>query len=420
MGAELRSVLNQMKTIGLSLGLWLMGLNGMAQFSLDVSIKIMDNGTPVANEWVYWETGESSRSFLTDTAGEYSFVDTLTESFGEGEAYLVNCANDTLLQKQSYIEGVHTNLHFDFQYCDTAGLSSLFSLEGNVNWSNDNMKDNAVQVWLMEHDSLSNQLSTFHSMYSVSGFYQFGSLGSGTYLLRAAMVEGSNLVQDYLPTYLGGGLFWQDALSSIISQSDVENPALNLVPRQAPGGKRQISGYVFAGETTDPVENVSVLVLNSLGEPVGYDFSGPNGHYSISDLTLGDYQLYAEVPGKMAYPVQLNLTTQSLNEVNFRIDPFSTEGMTMATSVQDEMRISVRAFPNPTAGKLILELNFNPENHDRVQVFNLEGRKVADFKLKDFVANNHIEIDLSALSGGLYLLQFQTDRGVWQEKIYLK
>jgi hypothetical protein len=66
-------------------------------------------------------------------------------------------------------------------------------------------------------------------------------------------------------------------------------------------------------------------------------------------------------------------------------------------------------FPNPTYGKINIQTNEKIEN---IKVFDIKGKFIINF--------SENTVDLSNQESGIYFLQIQTDKGLYNRKIILK
>lgn len=77
----------------------------------------------------------------------------------------------------------------------------------------------------------------------------------------------------------------------------------------------------------------------------------------------------------------------------------------------------VKTYPNPTQGKLKVDLDYIWENPNKVniEVYDVSGRLVDYFTEEVFKGKNEFEIDLSDQDNGLYLIQFSTNNKIFFE-----
>jgi len=73
----------------------------------------------------------------------------------------------------------------------------------------------------------------------------------------------------------------------------------------------------------------------------------------------------------------------------------------------------VRIFPNPAKGYLVVE---SGEVINALRIFSITGKVV----YSDFVQTDRVRVDLAGISDGLYLLQWEQDGNIYNEKIIIQ
>ncbi|MEL6256354.1 MAG: T9SS type A sorting domain-containing protein [Bacteroidota bacterium] len=99
----------------------------------------------------------------------------------------------------------------------------------------------------------------------------------------------------------------------------------------------------------------------------------------------------------------------------------SLDSLGMATSIPDELvsLVEVKSYPNPVQDRLKIEIETQLSlTVEELRIFNLEGQKL--FAAESTRFGQEMEIDLSALAEGIYILQILTDIGSLSEKIEVK
>ena len=81
-----------------------------------------------------------------------------------------------------------------------------------------------------------------------------------------------------------------------------------------------------------------------------------------------------------------------------------------------ENTINLSAFPNPTSGRSNLVSDSNLQTSE-LKIYDSLGRLIVGFPLRDVLAGDHIEIDLSGYSPGIYLVSISLGTEVVTKKI---
>jgi len=78
----------------------------------------------------------------------------------------------------------------------------------------------------------------------------------------------------------------------------------------------------------------------------------------------------------------------------------------------------MNVYPNPSQGKLFIELLNNENENNLISILNLEGKCLLKIKAKHL--NEHLyEIDLSSLQNGMYMLEFKNIDNIYAKKIII-
>ncbi len=95
-------------------------------------------------------------------------------------------------------------------------------------------------------------------------------------------------------------------------------------------------------------------------------------------------------------------------KVSFWLDEFIIEDITNL-GVEDQDVAVVKIYPNPTSGQLNIS---TLENVDYVEIYTMEGRKV--------LVSNQLDLDVSHLSNGIYLLKMKKGGTTLKTKLFIK
>lgn len=267
-------------------------------------------------------------------------------------------------------------------------------------------------VYLIEHDNVMNTLTAIDSQFASFGYYQFNNVQPGTYLVKAGLTPNSPSYSSYLPTYHGGVLTWNTAISTVVTMSDVWNLPIALTQGNNPGGPAFIGGLISQGanKNGDPLSDISVL-LSTIGEdPVTHTLTDDDGEYQFDNLAYGTYIVHVEIAGKVAedWIVTLDANNPSFTMGDFDVnsDHIDAVGTTsMATGLDPA---SVRIYPNPSDGLIQVTLDLEDPTA-RVELRNSLGSVIETVESRKGMAT--LGFDLSHLASGVYLVQVLTDRG---------
>jgi hypothetical protein len=124
-----------------------------------------------------------------------------------------------------------------------------------------------------------------------------------------------------------------------------------------------------------------------------------------------------------------NITIQNGGTVYFHAAPFfsGTTGtylldMTLARTIalgihENQFAESIKVYPNPAKNFVILNSNDFEGKIDQVSLINIKGQSVLTTNLIN--QSKTIRLPLNEFSDGIYMIQFQTDKGIMTKKLIL-
>ncbi|TAE54587.1 MAG: PKD domain-containing protein [Bacteroidetes bacterium] len=301
-------------------------------------------------------------------------------------------------------------------WCDSVTVGGSFpgnSISGLVH--TDSLSLFEGYVYLIQHDSLAGTLTVVDSVYSQTGYYIFFGVDPGTYLVKAALLPNSSTYADFLPTYFGDELFWNNATSIVMTSTDLFLPPINLIPGINPGGPGFIGGLISQGankDEGDPMGNVSVIVTHhSSGAGASYTYSHNDGSYSISNLNYGTYYVQVEMPGRYSIPTTVVIAPGQENhsDLNFEVSSTSAYAVTGIDELASG-RIS-SLYPNPTRDFAELVMEMERSDDLNVRISNLTGQTLFENQVSVGAGEQRISLDLSQLPQGMYLLDVRGSNG---------
>lgn len=257
-----------------------------------------------------------------------------------------------------------------------------------------------------------------------SGEYLFSSMYPGSYRLRA--IPDLNQYPDGMPTYGGGAISWDAAKEYGVkpdTRTTFEDITLSEVAKlSADDGSGQLSGNISysddvaaKGTLSRPSRKTAVILVKKAaskgtqeGNVVAYLDTDDEGNFVFENVPDGEYGLIIDLPGlpmngNYEIVVVGNIVVSGLDfEVNDQgINPTGTVGV---ESLEMEQLI---IFPNPGNG--MIHIMIQTSGDYLVQVFNSVGQMVETRSY--FSVSGLINLDLSALDSGMYLIKLDGNKG---------
>jgi len=290
--------------------------------------------------------------------------------------------------------------------CNQVGNSGALSIAGFV--VADSMPVFEGTVYLIEHDSVAGTLTAIDSLPLITGDFLFSGITPGTYLVKAALSPSSPSYANYLPTYMGDELFWYDATSTIVTNNSIQTVFIDMVAGNNPGGPGFVGGLISQGANKqgDPMENISLLLLDELDQPVTHIASDENGEWEIDNLAYGTYHLYVEVAGRYADPFVFTLSADNptLSGIDFEINSTNV----VATDIEQVASIqNFQVYPNPASTSATLAFQLDQATEVTVTLMDMAGRSLKTLDLGNQIGEVQTSIELEDLSRGMYLLRVQ-------------
>lgn len=281
--------------------------------------------------------------------------------------------------------------------CRTTGNKCTLSVSGQV-FTGRSLASDAT-VYLIEKRG-NNLFAVDTTSVDSMGYYMFSKVCPGTYFVKSALRKGDVNYTDYIPTYYGNKLRWNNASTITVGNSILQGVDIQMVKGTNPGGKGFIGGNVRKGANKkegEPLEGIQLMVLNEDFEPVAYVYSDVDGKFEFSSLALGKYLLIAEVPGLNTNGHWIELT-EGDSKVDDVVVKVNTEdivtGVTPFTSLN-----SAEIFPNPSNDYITVSV---PSFDGSLSIVDLAGKVVVQTTMQE-----SIRLDISELNPGVYQVLVQ-------------
>lgn len=154
-----------------------------------------------------------------------------------------------------------------------------------------------------------------------------------------------------------------------------------------------------------PVFNVTFVVTNAAGQAINdavltFDSQAMNaGDYIISGVEAGTYSYQLTHPQYFTSEGSVEVTNEDVNvPVTLILNNIGIDALDLS---------AVKAFPNPTSGKITVELG-DSHSWQEVQLINALGQKIQTILMKDNNNASELEFDLSNAPDGIYMLKLRS------------
>ncbi len=266
-----------------------------------------------------------------------------------------------------------------------------------------------------------NYTEIYSQIVDTLGYYFFNPF-AGEYYVKVEPTPNSAYFNDYLPTYYGDAIHWEDAQLISLNQN-IFTADIHLVAMSAAAtGDGSISGHIFHGDDKggDPAFDVQVMLANASGDYVGMNFTNEEGYFEFAGLGNGTYTLYAEVVGKSITPKTFQITDDNLHVTNIMM----TIGTSSITFGVDELNSRFvesisDPYPNPVSGLVNMDVEVTEPTVLEVRILNLTGQ-VLERRRVDLDRSERVQVNTASLRPGFYLLEVKTADNVRKGMRFIK
>jgi len=249
--------------------------------------------------------------------------------------------------------------------------------------------------------------NVFSEMIDTLGYYQFYPMFSGDYITKAEPSPNSSFFGQYMPTYYGNVVTWDDALLINLS-TNVYTADINLVPiNQSVFGGGSMSGSVVHGGTlrNGPAVGVQIMLKNELGEFIGLAYSDEEGLFEFTELPFGTFTMIAEEIGYTMDPGEFILSEEQASIEDISLIKGEDEFYFGPNSIEILGDVTISdVYPNPVGDMLRIDIGINGPTQISINVVNQLGQvmKSSQTSLNN---NQTLEINTDNIKPGMYFLE---------------
>lgn len=355
-----------------------------------------DLSTGSINSW-YWDFGDGftstdkNPSHQYNDTGNYSVCLTVKDQGDPSGCSDQLCQDITTLEYFS-LGGLVYAGEYPLNNPEMAGDTGIASLYRIVN----------EQVVFVEDHSFQDY-----------GYYWFGYLFPGDYIIKIGLTEGSTHYKDYFTTYYGNDISWTKADLLTISTASFYDADIHLLPLQdLPAGQGVIIGYVNFEQGNEfsmpPISQTTVILSDASHMPLLYTRPGPDGYFEFTGIPYGTYFLTADATGKPATIVTFTISESSPTVEGINLTIFGSNVFGLREALERGV-FSISLYPNPVFNDLHVRVFSPVTTHVAIHVSDVTGR---DYYLHDEILKtgcNQFLIPAASLPSGIYLLVIQPE-----------
>lgn len=381
------------------------------------------------NDTTNWGDPREVINYHNDTlnTNEIAFIDV---SVGNPTSWLWNFGDGTTSEEQNPIhqfteDGTYevcltiTNEETECEstYCETLYVNS--NITGDTHQVNGTVYAGAEQlhngfVFILGFEN------GFMDMMQLGneGAYQFPNVPDGTYYIQAFPTFDSITTLEYLPTYYGNTIYWNETTAVVLGEE--QNPYdIHLVSiNNFTSGEANIDGILnYIGEK-DPVSDISIYLMDENENVLSYAKTNNGGKFNFNDIAYGSYKLYVELMGVNSEPIAINV---SETDPSINVELILKDGAVLLDIEEGQNTLLMdELYPNPVKNDVNISINSKDNQNINIIIFNEIGQVVTNLQQSVQQGNNRVRINTSALPHGIYQLIIKDQNARTLNKKFIK
>lgn len=287
-------------------------------------------------------------------------------------------------------------------------------------------QNDSFKVWLITFNQSTNILTAVDSQV-VSGWgfgsYSFANKASGSYRTKAAHLNGPSSGTGWVPTYHDSALLWSNA-NVINHTGGTSYNNIYLKTGTVVTGPGFVGGNVQQGAnkgTANGIKGMTVLLLNTQGDPIRYATTDANGDYEFNNIPNGTYTVHPEQLAFTTTRATVNITNGSstVTSINFERSLSGRTIKPLNNSVENisSDQLSFSVYPNPAKETVYIEWNSVSNEVAHISISDVSGKVMMTAEKG---MNTRAELDVTQLNAGFYMLNITTEAGRKTQKLLLQ
>jgi PKD repeat protein len=337
--------------------------------------------------------------------------------FGDGQTSTIQDPEHIYDQAGLYMVSLTINAVPECEDCGTStiikqvqvGLANVHILGGHVFGQYFPIDTGMAYIYAFDLDNNMYLMDT--EPFGYLGYYFFGALPSGKYLVKARLQSSSALYGQYMPTYFGNVFDWQEAQEIVLTDADTNNWNCQIALLPSTGitsGEGQIAGQIIydtslVERAPIPANDIEILLLNGQGESLTCKLSDIEGNFNFSNIPFGTYQLFPDVTGISTTPMYVTISEADPldNGVNVVIYP---QQITFSISEHNSTYLdnAFLIYPNPVSDQARISLDVKKASGMSVVITDLTGRSISRQVMQLSQGSQEIILPVGNLPAGVY------------------
>lgn len=243
------------------------------------------------------------------------------------------------------------------------------------------------------------------------GYYWFGFLFPGQYVVKISLTEHSTHYKDYFTTYAGDVLTWSQAEILTVSNMDNYQADIRLIAVNAtiagPGIIRGSVNFEQGVEAMPPLALTSVILYNSAQEPLEFTRPDASGRFEFTSLPYGTYILKADATGKPSTTVTVTLSAGAPVTEGINLTIFGSNVSNVPELNPNGLSIT-QVYPNPVRDVVNLKVHTPGISTASIVITDASGHACHSSTEKLNPGLNLLQLPVGQLPSGYYLISIRT------------
>jgi PKD repeat protein len=355
-----------------------------------LSIHFNDQSTSAIEVWV-WDFGDGNESLMSNPDHTY-------EAPGVFNVCLTVYTSDSLCQS-TYCQTITVNPDLYFPVIGQV-LANFFPADGV-----------SVELYKSANNT---PILTDTAFTGEFGAFAFYTVPQGEYFIKANPEPTSSIFGNYLPTYSGNTVLWEQAVALNVTQSTVGADISLVAIPQLTQGNGVISGQLKElqyekSNNYHGISKVPVFLFSTAMELQSATYTDAEGHFSFSNVPYGNFIVMPEITGlhAEAFPVSLDANNSTYSGITFTITELGIQ-----YGVDNSLPIGISSIglpsPNPTQGSVSINMEVSQNLSGYMVLSSINGSAIEKTSVELTLGTNLITLDFTAIPKGVYALFLQT------------
>jgi hypothetical protein len=243
---------------------------------------------------------------------------------------------------------------------------------------------------------------------------------AGDFLVK--VYPDTNLFPTLIPTYKDNVWAWDSANVFIHGCSQIDTADVYMYELPVISGPGFLSGTIVEGAgfgraQGDPIHGVDVkLGVTGSSSIIANTETDTNGVYSFGNLPLGNYTIYADIPGlhrDSTYQLTLDSTNSSYNNLDYWVDSNSVyifENIGIEEPNSNIGRFGM--FPNPASDQITLVYSLKEGANVQLEIYNMLGIKLHTLITEEQLSGDYVYTfnpKGSGMKPGIYFVKLSSN-----------